>query len=110
MVCSSSILPILSMIDSFKAAPTAGVAGPYLAGTFGSLKVFVSPRLERDTYLIGCNGGDMMSAPMVYAPYMAIIPTQLLQYADGGNSQGFSTMYALEDLNKNLVVAGKVTA
>lgn len=110
MVCASSVLPILSMIDSFKAAPTTGVAGPYLAGTFGSLKVFISPRLEKDTYLIGCNGGDMMSAPMVYAPYMAVIPTQLLQYADGGNSQGFSTMYALEDLNKNLVVAGKITA
>lgn len=32
MVCSSSILPILSMIDSFKSAPTTGVAGPYMAG------------------------------------------------------------------------------
>ena len=52
----------------------------------------------------------MMSAPMVYAPYMAVLPTQLLQYADGGNSQGFSTVYALEDLNKSLVIAGKITA
>lgn len=110
MVCASDVLPVLSMIDSFKAAPTTGVAGPYMAGTFGSLKVFVTPRMERGRYLIGCNGGDMMSAPAVYAPYMAIIPTQLLQYADGGNSQGFSTMYALEKLNENLVVAGKVTA
>ena len=66
--------------------------------------------MEKGRYLIGCNGGDMMSAPAVYAPYMAIVPTQLLQYADGGNSQGFSTMYALEKLNENLVVAGKVTA
>lgn len=39
---------------------------------------------------------------------MSIVPTQLLQYADGGNSQGFSTMYALEKLNDNLVIAGKV--
>lgn len=41
---------------------------------------------------------------------MAIVPTQLLQYADGGNSQGFSTMYALEPLNETLVVAGRVDA
>lgn len=41
---------------------------------------------------------------------MAIVPTQLLGYADGGMSQGWSTLYALEPLNKVLVVAGKVTA
>lgn len=32
----------------------------------------------------------------------------MLGYADGGMSQGFSTMYALEMLNKDLLVAGKV--
>ena len=32
MVCASDVLPVLSMIDSFKAAPTTGVAGPYMAG------------------------------------------------------------------------------
>ena len=109
MVCASSVLPVLSMIESFKAASNGAVNGPYMAGTFGSLKVFVSPRLTDGEYLIGVNGGDMMSAAAVYAPYMSIIPTSLLQYADGGNSQGFSTLYALEKLNKHLVVAGKVT-
>ena len=108
MVCSSSVLPVLSMIESFKAVATGAVNGPYMAGTFGSLKVFVSPRMPKGRYLIGVNGGDMMSAAAVYAPYLAITPTQLLQYADGGNSQGFSTLYALEKLNENLVVAGEV--
>lgn len=108
MVCSSSVIPVLSMIDSFKAAPTGAINGPYMAGTFGSLKVFVSPRMNPGEYMIGVNGGDMMSAAAVYAPYMAIVPTQLLQYADGGNSQGFSTLYALEKLNENLVIVGKV--
>jgi hypothetical protein len=41
---------------------------------------------------------------------MAVIPTQLLQYADGGESQGFSTMYALEQLNPALVIAGQIIA
>ena len=31
-----------------------------------------------------------MSSVAVYAPYMPIVPTQLLQYADGGNSQGLT--------------------
>ena len=49
-----------------------------------------------------------MSSVAVYAPYMAVVPTQLLGYADGGMSQGFSTMYALEVLNKDLIVAGEI--
>ena len=50
----------------------------------------------------------MMSSAAVYAPYMAVVPTQLLGYADGGNSQGFSTMYALEMLNSDLLIAGEI--
>ena len=41
---------------------------------------------------------------------MPVVPTQLLQFADGATSQGFSTLYDLKPLNENLVVAGKVTA
>ena len=50
---------------------------------------------------------------------MAIVPTQLLQYADGGTSQGWSTMYDLQLLNtyekdsheySNLLIKGTVTA
>ena len=110
MLIASNVLPVLALCDAFKAAPAGAINGPYFAGTLGSLKVFVTPRFEAGRYVIGCNGGDMMSSAAVYAPYMAIVPTQLLQYADGGNSQGFSTMYALEPLNKTLVVAGRVDA
>ena len=49
-----------------------------------------------------------MSSVAVYAPYMPIVPTQLLQYADGGTSQGWSTMYDLKVLNKDLIIAGEI--
>ena len=39
---------------------------------------------------------------------MPIIPTQLVGYADGGMSQGFSTMYDLKALNEQLVVGVKI--
>lgn len=41
---------------------------------------------------------------------MPIVPTQLLGFADGAMSQGWSTLYALELLNKDLLVAGRITA
>ena len=49
-----------------------------------------------------------MSSAGVYAPYMAIVPTQLLGTPDGGLAQGFSTWYAKAILNANLLVAGEI--
>lgn len=108
MIINAGILPILSFLRGFKAAPAGKINGPYLAGNLDGLKVFVSPAMAKGRFVVGVNGEDMMSSVAVYAPYMPIVPTQLLQYADGGNSQGWSTLYALEVLNANLIIAGQV--
>lgn len=110
MICASNVLPVLSLIDAFQAAPAGSINGPYLAGTLGGLKVFISPAMDPDNFVIGVNGDDLMSSVAVYAPYMPIVPTQLLQFADGATSQGFSTMYDLKVLNEALIVKGLVTA
>lgn len=110
MLCASNLLPVLSFIPDFKAAPAGQVNGPYFAGTLGALKVFVTPNILPGKFVIGVNGSDMMSSAAVYAPYMAVVPTQLLQYADGGTTQGWSTLYDLKILNKNLLIAGRITA
>ena len=39
-----------------------------------------------------------------------IVPTQLLGYADGAMSQGWSTLYDFQVINPNLLVAGNVVA
>ena len=109
MLCASNLLPILTMIRGFHAAPAGAINGPYFAGTINGLKVFVTPNIKAGTFVVGVNGADMMSSAAVYAPYMAIVPTQLLQYADGGTSQGWSTLYDLKILNKNLLVKGEIT-
>lgn len=98
MLCSADVIPILSFIKGWAPAPAAVVRGPYFAGTLGSLKVFVSPLLE-NKFIVGVNGGDLMTAAAVYAPYMPCVPTQLLGFADGGMSQGFSTLYDLQPLS-----------
>lgn len=109
-IVASNILPVLSVIKSWNAAPTGAINGPYFAGTINGLKVFVTPNVKAGTFVVGCNGNDLMSSAAVYAPYMAVVPTQLLGFADGGMSQGFSTMYALEMLNKNLLIKGHIKA
>ena len=108
MLAASNLLPILSVCKGWHAAPAGTINGPFFAGTINNLKVFVTPNIEKGVFVIGCNGSDMMSSAAVYAPYMAIVPTQLLGYADGGMSQGWSTLYDLKMLNKNLLVKGKI--
>jgi len=95
MLIASNVLPIIQLMTAFKPAATTDINGPYFAGTLGALKVFVTPNIEAGKFVVGVNGSDLMSSAAVYAPYMPIVPTQLLGYADGGMSQGWSTMYDL---------------
>ena len=92
----------------WKAAGNAKINGPYFAGTLNGLKVYVSPAIAPNRFFVGYNGNDLVTSAAVFAPYMAVVPTQLLGFADGGMSQGFSTLYDLKLLNKDLLVAGSI--
>ena len=99
MVVGANIVTILPYLKGWTAAPASAVNGPYFAGTVDGLKVFVSPSIDENKYFFGVNGSDLQTSAAVYAPYMAIVPTQLLGFADGGNSQGFSTLYDMKLLS-----------
>jgi len=109
MICASNVKTMLPLMRGWKAASTSKINGPYFAGTLNGIKVFVSPALKAGTFVCGFNGEDLMTSAAVLAHYMAIVPTALLQFADGGNSQGFSTLYDLKIINPALLVAGQVT-
>lgn len=108
MVIASDVLPVLRFINGFTPVKNAKMNGPYKVGELDGLNIFVSPLMESGEFFLGLNGNDMMSSAGVYAPYMAIVPTQLLGTPDGGMAQGFSTWYAKALLNKSLLVAGKI--
>ena len=110
MVVASDILPVLRFVNGFTAAKSVKMNGPYKVGELDGMNVYVSPMMGAGEFFLGLNGNDMMSSAGVYAPYMAIVPTQLLGTPDGGLAQGFSTWYAKALLNKNLLVAGKIVA
>ena len=110
MIIASSIRQILAFIPGFEAASTTEHNGPYFLGTLNGIKIFVSPALKDGKFVLGVNNGAAEATAAIYAPYMPIVPTQLLNYADGSFSQGWSTLYDLKILNANLLVAGRVTA
>jgi len=108
MVIAADVLPVLKFVNGFTAVKNAKMNGPYKVGELDGLNVYVSPILESGDFFLGLNGSDMMSSAGVYAPYMAIVPTQLLGTPDGGLAQGFSTWYAKALLNTNLLVYGRI--
>jgi len=110
MIAASNIKPILVMMDGWKSAGNTKINGPYFAGELNGIKVYISPALLAGEYVLGFNGDDMVTSAAVYAPYMAIVPTQLLGYSDGSMSQGFSTLYDLKLLNSLLLVKGSVVS
>ena len=108
MVIGSGVLPVLRFVNGFTAVKNAKMNGPYKVGELDGLNVYVSPAVKPYEFFLGLNGNDMMSSAGVYAPYMAIVPTQLLGTPDGGLAQGFSTWYAKALLNEALLVGGEL--
>lgn len=108
MVIAADVLPVLRFVNGFTAVKNAKMNGPYKVGELDGLNVYVSPALASGEFFLGLNGNDMMSSAGVYAPYMAIVPTQLLGTPDGGLAQGFSTWYAKALLNDALLVGGRI--
>lgn len=99
MVVGANVLTVLPYAKGWTAAPASTVNGPYFAGTLDSIKVYCSPSIDDNDFFFGVNGSDLQTSAAVYAPYMAIVPTQLLGFADGAMSQGFSTMYDMKLLS-----------
>lgn len=99
MVVGANVLTIMPYVKGWNAAPASQVNGPYFAGSVDGIKVYCSPSIDENDFFFGVNGSDLQTSAAVYAPYMAIVPTQLLGFADGGMSQGFSTMYDMRLLS-----------
>lgn len=102
-MCNVSSLRVLKFVPGFVPANTSKAVGSFIAGTLDGMKVIVSQSVKAGKNYLVVKGNDFETACAVYGAYMPIMPTQLLETADGYNSQGFATMYALEKLNDHLV-------
>ena len=110
MLVSPDMMPIITFVPGFKPASNSVANGPYIAGEVAGMKVIVSPALvDGKVCYLGVLGADGKTGVGVYAPYMPLVPTQLLGFADGTMSQGFSSMYDMKILNPALLAKITVT-
>lgn len=110
MLVASDVMPVIQFVPGFQAASVSDINGPYFAGTLAGLKVFVTPNIDPGKMVFGVNQGAMQAAAGIYAPYMPVVPTQLLGFADGAMSQGWSTMYDCKILNADLLISANIVA
>ena len=110
MLVASDVMPVIQFVPGFQAASVSDINGPYFAGTLAGLKVFVTPNIDAGKMVFGVNQGAMQAAAGIYAPYMPVVPTQLLGFADGAMSQGWSTMYDCKILNADLLISANIVA
>lgn len=109
MIIARNVLTVLQFVDGFKpAAEQKRFAGPYLAGTYMGLKVYVHPIMQNDMFVLGVNDSEFDTSAAAYCPFVTIVPTQLLETPDGANMQGWSTAYSIVLLDANKLVAGKI--
>jgi len=103
MLVSPDVMPILVFVPGFQAASNSIANGPYVAGTVGGMKVIVTPSIQGRKCYLGVLGNDGKTAAGIFAPYMPLVPTQLLGFADGRMSQGFSSLYDMQIINPLLL-------
>ncbi len=108
VVGATDLLLVVGLMKNWKDSGQSQKPGPYFAGSINGIKVYIHPEMAQGKFFGGYHGDDLMTSSAVYGPYMPIIPTALLQGPDGGSTQGFSTLYALEMLNNILLVEGSI--
>lgn len=110
----TALVPVVMAVPGFKPADTDGKIGTQLVGSIGNLKIYYKPDMNDYTYVVFAKGSGTELSVGLLSMYMAalpasIIPTQLLEFADGLNSQGFYSLYDFKVLNEILSVKGTVT-
>jgi hypothetical protein len=110
----SALVPVVMAVPGWKSANTEGKIGTQLIGSIGNLKIYFKPDMDDYTYVVFAKGQGTDLCVGILGMYIAalpanIIPTQLLEFADGLNSQGFYSLYDYVPLNPMLSVKGSVT-
>lgn len=110
----TQLVPVVMAVPGFKAADVDGKIGTQLIGSIGQLKIYHKPNMDGYQYVVWSKGQGTELSVGVLGIYLAalpasIVPTQLLEFADGLNSQGFYSLYDFKLINPALSVKGKVT-
>jgi hypothetical protein len=110
----SALVPVVMACPGWKGVDTEGKIGTQLIGTIGNLKVYYKQDMDDYTYVVFSKGTGTEFCVGLLGMYMSalpasIVPTQLLEYSDSLNEQGFYSLYDFKIINPALSVKGVVS-
>lgn len=110
VVLGSAAAVVASSCRQFVPSGVTDVTGPYFLGTLNNFKLYVNPEYDPNAFVLGYKGNNLLNAGYVYAPYMPILTTDLVQLEDMAGRKGWATMYGKLMLNNKFYIKGKITA
>ncbi len=110
VVVGTAVAAVLESTRNFVSANATNVNGPYYAGTIGRFKAYVNPEFGQNEFVMGYKGDNLLHSGYVYAPYMPILTTDLVQLEDMAGRKGWATMYGKRMLNDKMFIKGRITA
>lgn len=110
----SALVPVVMACPGWKGVDTEGKIGTQLIGTLGNMKIYYKQNMDDYTYVVFSKGTGTEYCVGILGMYMAalpasIVPTQLLEFADGLNEQGFYSLYDFKIINPMLSVKGRIS-
>lgn len=110
----SALVPVVMACPGWKGVDTEGKIGTQLIGTLGNMKIYYKQNMNDYTYVVFSKGNGTEFCVGLLGMYMAalpasIVPTQLLEFADGLSEQGFYSLYDFKIINPALSVKGTVS-
>lgn len=98
----------IKMINGFKAESTGENVGPYKLGTLDQFEVYVCPEYNPVKWVMSCKSNDIRRNSGLFGEYMPLTSTDPIVLANASGQQGYATMYAMDVVNPDTVVSGKI--
>lgn len=109
LVVGSAVAEYIAMINGFKADNIEDTVGPYKFGKLDQFDVYVDPNYDPNLWVMCCKSNDIRRNSALFGEYMPLTSTDAIGLANASVQQGYATMYAMEVVNPDTVVSGKIT-
>lgn len=108
LVVGTNVASYLKMVNGFSGASEADNVGPYKLGKLDNFDIYCEPNYNPDTWVMCAKSNDIRRNSALFGEYMPITSTDPIGLANASVQQGTATMYAMEVVNPETVVSGKI--
>ena len=108
IIVGSNVASYIKMINGFQAASMEDAVGPYKVGNLDQFAIYCDPNYDANEWVMGCKSNDIRRNSALYGEYMPMSATQPIGLADASVQQGYGSMFAMEVVNPDTIVGGRI--